>query len=79
MGDFYQTGLIATFHKMGKPVPSADRRTARGIRQGGHIALVLPSLYWELRGEALRRIVGELKEVRYIRQIVVTLGPACCR
>jgi glucosyl-3-phosphoglycerate synthase len=40
------------------------------------IALVLPSLYSELQGQALRGIVEELKKVSYIKEVVVTLGPA---
>ncbi|MDH5768597.1 MAG: glycosyl transferase [Nitrospirota bacterium] len=40
------------------------------------IALVLPSLYSELEGDALKGIARELKEVKYIKGIVVTLGPA---
>jgi glucosyl-3-phosphoglycerate synthase len=40
------------------------------------IALVLPSLYSELEGAALKGIVRELKEVKYVDEIVVTLGPA---
>ena len=39
------------------------------------IALVLPSLYSELQGEALKGIVRELKTVKYIKEIVVALGP----
>jgi glucosyl-3-phosphoglycerate synthase len=40
------------------------------------IALVLPSLYSELEGPALPKIVAELKNVSYVRQIVVSLGRA---
>ena len=76
MGDFYQTGVIATFHKMGKPVLQPIEAQMEAYARERPIALVLPSLYSELQGEALGRIIEELKEVRYIRQIVVTLGPA---
>jgi glucosyl-3-phosphoglycerate synthase len=40
------------------------------------IALVLPSLYCELEGTALAGIVEKIKEVDYIKDVVVTLGPA---
>jgi hypothetical protein len=40
------------------------------------IALILPSLYSELQGEALTKIVQELKNVDYINEIIITLGRA---
>jgi glucosyl-3-phosphoglycerate synthase len=40
------------------------------------IALVLPSLYSELQGKALENILSKLKDVKYINDIVVTLGGA---
>jgi glucosyl-3-phosphoglycerate synthase len=76
MGDFYQTGVIATFHKMGKPVLRSIEEQMEAYAAERPIALVLPSLYSELQGKALRKIVEELKKVRYVREIVVTLGPA---
>ncbi|MEN8263418.1 MAG: glycosyl transferase [Nitrospirota bacterium] len=39
------------------------------------IALVLPSLYTELQGEALKHIIRELKNIHYLREVIVTLGP----
>ncbi len=51
-------------------------RGLRGIRRIRPIALVLPSLYSEINGAALQTIVKELKKVEYIKDIVVTLGPA---
>ena len=76
MGDFHQTGAITTLHRLGKiDIEKLERKLERysGERP---IALVLPSLYSELQGEALKKIVNELKEVRYIKQIIVTLGVA---
>jgi glucosyl-3-phosphoglycerate synthase len=79
VGDFYQSGVVATFHKMGKQGLQAIEAQLETYARDRPMALVLPSLYAELKGEALRRIVNELKEVRYIRDIVVTLGPASQR
>jgi glucosyl-3-phosphoglycerate synthase len=61
---------------MGTPVLQPIDAQMEAYARGRPIALVLPSLYSELRGEALGKIIEELKQVRYIRQIVVTLGPA---
>ena len=40
------------------------------------IALVLPSLYSELKEKALKTIVSEIQRVHYINQVIVTLGRA---
>lgn len=76
MADFYQTGVVATMHKLGKNhVAYLEEKLAR-YTMDRPIALVLPSLYSELAGDALKHIVDELKSVDYIREIVVTLGRA---
>ncbi len=76
MSDFYQTGIVSTLHRLGKDnLEEIETRLVRYALERP-IALVLPSLYSELSGEALTRIVEELKQVGYIREIVVTLGPA---
>lgn len=76
MSDFYQTGVVATFHRLGKLNLEKIEAELTWYSQERPIALVLPSLYSELEGEALKGIVKKLKEVKYIREIVVTLGPA---
>jgi glucosyl-3-phosphoglycerate synthase len=76
MADFYQTGVVATFHRLGKINIEKIEAELAWYSQERPIALVLPSLYSELKGDALKGIVRELKEVKYIKEIVVTLGPA---
>lgn len=76
MSDFYQTGVVATFHRLGKLNLEKIESELTWYSQERPIALVLPSLYSELEGEALKGIVRELKEAKYVREIVVTLGPA---
>jgi glucosyl-3-phosphoglycerate synthase len=76
MSDFYQTGVVATFHRLGRINLEKIEAELSWYANERPIALVLPSLYSELEGEALRGIVRELKEVKYISEIVVTLGPA---
>lgn len=76
MSDFYQTGVIATFHRLGRINLEKIEAELSLYARERPIALVLPSLYSELEGEALKGIVRELKEVKYISEIVVTLGPA---
>src|SRR3990167_3912837 len=76
MADFHQTDLIITLHRLGRP--SLERIEAELVEFSKQrpIALVLPALYTEFQGEAIKGIIEELKKVRYIREIVLTLGRA---
>ena len=76
MSDFYQTGVVATFHRLGRADSGKIESELTWYSHERPIALVLPSLYIELGGDALKGIVRELKGVKYVREIVVTLGPA---
>lgn len=74
MGDFYQSGDITTLHRMGDG--HLDRLEADLMRYSKRrpIALVLPTIFAELEGQALPRIIQEIAEVKYIDQVVVALG-----
>ncbi len=76
MGDFFQPGIITTFHRLKKG--NLDRMEMELDFYSRHrpISLVLPSLYSELKEKALKTIISELKKVKYIHQVVVTLGKA---
>jgi glucosyl-3-phosphoglycerate synthase len=76
MADFYQTGVIATLHRLGKIDLEKIEAELSWYTNERPIALVLPSLFSELEGEALRGIIKELHSVKYLKEIVVTLGPA---
>lgn len=76
MSDFYQTGVVATFHRLGNPNLEQIEAELEEYSKQRPIALVLPSLFSELGGEALKQIVEELKQVKYIRQVVVSLDRA---
>jgi glucosyl-3-phosphoglycerate synthase len=76
MADFFQTGAVATFHRLGKIDLEKIESELTWYTQERPVALVLPSLYSELEGNALKGILRELKEVKYIKEITVTLGPA---
>ena len=76
MSDFYQTGVVATFHRLGLFNLEKLEAELSWYAQERPIALVLPSLYSELGGDALKGIVRELKGVKYVSEIVVALGPA---
>lgn len=76
MSDFYQTGVVSTFHRLGKINLEKIEAELAWYSRERPIALVLPSLYSEIEGEALKGIIKHLKDVKYIEEIVVTLGPS---
>lgn len=76
MGDFYQNGIITTLHNLTRrPVEELERELLTFSRTRP-MALVLPSLYSELQGPALKNIVSELARVPYLTEIVIGLDRA---
>jgi len=76
MSDFFQTGIVTTLHKLGKEDIERIEAELTWYAHERPIALILPSLYSELEGDALKGIVKGLQDVNYIKEIIVTLGPA---
>lgn len=76
MSDFFQTGVVATLHRLGKPDPDRLDTELIPLSKKRPVALVLPSLYSEFEGPALDRIVQELVKVRYVHEIVISLDRA---
>ena len=76
MADFYQTGVVATLHRLN--VDGLDRieRQLEEFSTINPIGLVLPALYSEFETPAMRQIIGELAHTRYLKQVVVALGRA---
>src|SRR5712692_1847030 len=76
MSDFHQSGVITTFHRLGQYDLEGIEATLGEYTAHRPVALVLPCLYSELEGPALKNIVQQLREVRYVRQVVVGLDRA---
>ncbi|KAB2833252.1 MAG: glycosyl transferase, partial [Candidatus Dadabacteria bacterium] len=74
MGDFYQTESFSTLHRLNRNNVGLLEEQLLDFCETRPIALVLPCLYAELQGEALKNILEQLKEVRYLNEIVITLG-----
>ncbi len=76
MSDFFQNGIITTFHKLGelslKKLEDALREFSR-IRP---IALILPSLYREFSSGSLQNIMNTLRKINYLNEIVICLDKA---
>jgi glucosyl-3-phosphoglycerate synthase len=77
MSDFLQDNHITTFHSLGKQMNLNQlEKILRIFAPSRPIALIIPSLYSELQGEALPRIIEELKEADYVKRIIVSLDRA---
>jgi glucosyl-3-phosphoglycerate synthase len=76
MSDFFQNGEIATFHRL----KQRDVRELEGELEDAikhrPISLVLPYIPVELEGPGLPNIIQELKDVRYLKNIIVAVGRA---
>jgi len=76
MSDFFQTGAVATLHRLGPTdIPRLESELLE-FAQETPIALVLPCHARELGTKALRGIARELRNVRYLEQIIVGVDGA---
>ena len=76
MADFYQTGMVATLHRLRQNGAARLEKELNAISRRVGIALVLPALYREFESPSMPRIVEELAQVRFLRRIVLALGDA---
>ncbi len=79
MSDFFQTGAIATLHRLGRQDVGRLERELVEYSTETPIGLVLPCHVRELGTRALRGIARELRGVPYLRQIVVGIDGARTR
>ena len=74
--DFFQNGTITTLHKLcDRPIEEMEAEL-QSFALERPMALILPSLYSELEGPALPKIVEDLKHATYIDDIIVGLDQA---
>jgi len=76
MADFFQNGEITTLHKLGNRSIESMEKELSSFAEEHPMALILPSLFSELKGDALPHIVEELTHSTYIRDIIVGLDCA---
>lgn len=76
MSDFFQNGVITTFHKLGKIDIQRLEKELKEFSELRPIALILPSLYREFESGALPKIMKILKNTRYFNQSVLCLDRA---
>jgi glucosyl-3-phosphoglycerate synthase len=76
MSDFFQNGEIATFHRLKqRDLEELEEELAEATKHRP-ISLVLPFIPLELQGPGLPRIVEELRNVKYLKNIIVAIGRA---
>ena len=63
MSDFYQTGVIATLHRLGHSNLEQLEQQIERYAEQHPIALVLPALYTEFEKPAMNNILTELSRV----------------
>jgi len=74
--DFFQNGTITTLHKLCRRSIEEIETELKQFSAERPMALILPSLYSELKGPALPKIVEDLKQATYISDIIVGLDQA---
>ena len=76
MSDFHQNGCITTLHKLReRPIEEIESELQQFAKKRP-MALILPSLYSELEGPALPKIVKQLTHADYISDIIIGLDQA---
>lgn len=76
MADFYQTGNVATLHRLGQPKLEVLEQQLKRFARQQPIALILPALYSEFEKPAMDAILSELRKVQYIQQFVFAVTRA---
>lgn len=76
MSDFFQNGVITTFHRLGEVDLERLEGELKEFSKRRPIALILPSLYREFVSGALPNIMNILRKTNYFNQIVLCLDRA---
>ncbi len=76
MSDFFQNGTITTLHRLNKDRVSGMEAELQTFAKQRPMGLVLPSLYSELEGPALKDIIDVIAQVPYLNEVIVGLDRA---
>ena len=76
MGDFSQNGIISTLHDFGTKSVGDIEKELKAFSNERKMELILPSLYSELEGNALPKIVTEISKTNYLNHIIIGLDRA---
>ena len=76
MSDFSQNGIISTLHDFGTKSVKEIEKDLKKFSKERKMELILPSLYSELEGDALPKIVNEISKTNYLNHIIIGLDKA---
>ena len=76
MADFFQNGVITTLQKLKHRSLDELEYELEIFAKRRNMVLLLPALYSEFEGPAMPRIVEELKKIKYLYKIVLSLDRA---
>jgi len=76
MADFYQHGMITTLQMLKERPPGEIDEELQAITRKRHTVLLLPALFSEFETPSMPVIIEELKKVRYLKKIVLSLDRA---
>lgn len=76
MADFFQNGTITTLQKIADRSIEDIEKELEEYSERRSITLLLPALYSEFEGEAIYKIIEELKDVNYLGRVVLGLDQA---
>jgi glucosyl-3-phosphoglycerate synthase len=79
VSDFHQTGVVSTLHRLGRRDLARLERELADPARSRPVALVLPCLHSELHDVALKGIVEQLEQVRFLTDVVVSIAGAPTR
>lgn len=76
MADFYQNGSVTTLHNLGQRSYEDMEKELVSFNKTRPLGLLLPSLFSELEGPALGKIINKIAEVPYLSEVVIGLDRA---
>ncbi len=76
MADFFQNGVITTLQKLNNRSLDELEYELQIFAKRRNMVLLLPSLYSEFEGPAMPKIVEEIKKIKYLYRIVLSLDRA---
>lgn len=76
MSDFFQNGRMTTLHNLSTKSFGDIEDELMQFSQHRPMGLILPSLYSEIERPALTTIVNELKQVKFLNQVVIGIDQA---
>lgn len=76
MSDFFQNGVITTLQKLGDRSIENLEDELLSYSKRHNMVLLLPALYSEFETPAMKKIIEELKHVKYLHKIILGLDCA---